>query len=77
MTRLLDTGPPIDIAKDEIVATPARLHFIKSSLAVEVADDVAFTAPVALTNAETVGAWNSAPFLRCTGGACTVTCRTN
>lgn len=74
-TELLPIGTPFTMVQNRIYATPARKHMIHAQAAVEISDTVAFAASDVLTNADTVGAENAAPFIRCTTANCIVTCK--
>jgi len=76
MTELISIGVPTTLVQNQIYATPGRLHMVYSSAAVSISDTVAFTINDALVGAETVGAMNSAPFIRCAGvGGAVVICK--
>jgi hypothetical protein len=66
-TTLISIGYPQTLVQSVVYALPSKLHYIHSTLAVEISPDG--TTWDALTNADTVGAYSSGSFIRCTTGA--------
>jgi hypothetical protein len=70
---LLPVGTPTILTQNLEYALPARLVYVTSAIAVEISPNGVVWDP--LTNADTVGAYTSAQYIRCTTGSPTVVCK--
>ena len=71
--ELLPVGPPTTLVQNTVYALPARLVFVTSTAAVEIS--VNNSTWGALTGANTVGAYTSAAYVRCTTAGPVVVCK--
>jgi hypothetical protein len=70
----LTIGPEHTLTQDVVYALPARLVFVKSSAAIEVADTSGGSF-AALTGANTTGINCAGGFVRCTTASPTIRCK--
>lgn len=71
----LSVGTEQTMTQNEVYALPARLVFVKSSVAIEAADTSGGSF-AALTGANTTGVNCAGGFVRCTTASATIRCKT-